>query len=185
MNIRVGVLGSNRQPFRPLDGGWTGERIGYFRSGGNSANWKSVSSSRSAGRVRVLEQVMSNDHIRHGIGAVRPYLYGDLATVEFVITVFGAELLERNENLGTSPGYHVEAKIGDSVVVIEASDAWVAAPRTQSVYVYVADVDDAYIRAIAMGGTPVDDPEDKPYQERACAVRDPYGNTWYIAAYTG
>ena len=125
------------------------------------------------------------EHIRHGIGAVRPYLYGDLATVEFVVEVFGAELLERIENLGASPGYHVEARIQDSVVVIEASDAWVNAPRVQSVYIYVADVDDAFIRAVAMGGTMIDQPEDKPYQERACGVRDPYGNTWYIASYTG
>lgn len=128
---------------------------------------------------------MTTDHIRHGMGAVRPYLYGDLETIEFVVEVFGAILLERSENLGESPGFHVEARIGDSVVVIEASDAWVNPPRPQAVYVYVPDVDDAFIRAIAMGATLLGDVEDKPYQERACAVRDPFGNTWYIATYTG
>ena len=128
---------------------------------------------------------MTTDHIRHGMGAVRAYLYGDLDTIPFVVAVFGALILERSENLGESPGFHVEVQIGDSVVVIEASDAWVNPPRPQAVYVYVPDVDDAFIRAIAMGATLLGDIEDKPYQERACAVRDPFGNTWYIATYTG
>ena len=128
---------------------------------------------------------MTTDHIRHGMGAVRPYLYGDLETIEFVVEVFGAILLERSENLGESPGFHVEARIGDSVVVIEASDAWVNPPRPQAVYVYVPDVDDAFIRAIAMGATLLGDVEDKPYQERAGGVQDTFGNTWFIATYTG
>jgi PhnB protein len=126
-----------------------------------------------------------SDHIRHGVGAVRPYLYGDLATVEFVLQVFQAEVLERLENLGASPGYHVELRIGDAAVVLEASDAWATERPTAAVYAYVPDVDDAFVRAIAFGGTPLDEPEDKPYQERACAVRDPFGNIWYMATYVG
>ena len=125
------------------------------------------------------------DYIRHGIGAARPYLYGDLATMEFIAEVFGAQVLERIENPGMSPGYHVEFKIGDSAVVLEASDAWASERPAGSVYVYVDDVDSAFIRAIAMGGMLVSEVEDKPYQERACAVRDPFGNMWYIAQYTG
>lgn len=123
--------------------------------------------------------------MRHGAFAVRPYLYGNLATIGFIREVFGAQVLEQLENLGTSPGFHVEFQIADGALVLEASDAWTRDMPTQSTYVYVPDVDDAFIRAIAMGGTPIGEPEDKPYQERACGVRDPFGNVWYIATYTG
>jgi PhnB protein len=36
-----------------------------------------------------------------------------------------------------------------------------------------------------MGATSVSAPENKPYQERACGVRDSFGNTWYISTYIG
>ena len=40
-------------------------------------------------------------------------------------------------------------------------------------------------RAMAAGATSVAAPEDKPYQERAAGIKDSFGNTWYIATYTG
>jgi hypothetical protein len=36
-------------------------------------------------------------HIRHGVGSVRPYLYGRLDMLELVKRVFGAVELERLE----------------------------------------------------------------------------------------
>ena len=35
------------------------------------------------------------------------------------------------------------------------------------------------------GAASIAAPADKPYQERACGVTDSYGNTWWIATYTG
>ena len=58
-------------------------------------------------------------------------------------------------------------------------------PSPASIYVYVADVDRAYERALQAGATSVAVPEDKPYQERSAGVKDSFGNTWYIATYTG
>src|SRR5215813_2412785 len=58
-------------------------------------------------------------HIRHGIGVARPYLYGRLDLPEFVERVFGAVELER---FGDDKGFHVESKIGDSVVVMETGN---------------------------------------------------------------
>jgi PhnB protein len=123
-------------------------------------------------------------HIRHGIGSVRPYLYGHLDLPEFVKKVFGAEELERLP-VGRK-GVHVESRIGDSTVVIEAGEH--PPERLQlrsSIYVYVEDVDAAYKRALELGATSIDPPQDKPYQERACGVKDSFGNTWYIATYRG
>ena len=36
-----------------------------------------------------------------------------------------------------------------------------------------------------MAATSITPPQDKRYQERACGVKDSFGNTWYIATYTG
>ncbi len=120
-------------------------------------------------------------HIRHGIGAVRPYLYGHLDLPEFLKHAFGAVELERIED---EKGIHVEAKIGDSVLVIEAGEfPSNVTPTRASVYVYVEDVDEAYKRALEWGVTSVAEPEDKPYEERAAGVRDPFGNIWWISTY--
>ena len=124
----------------------------------------------------------ANKHIRHGVGSVRPYLYGRLDMLEMVKRAFGAVELER---LGVGKGFHVEAKIGDSMVVMEVSDPPHPGGKPASIYVYVEDVDAAYQRAIAAGATSVAAPEDKRYQERAAGVKDSFGNIWYIATYTG
>ncbi|MGC1189575.1 MAG: VOC family protein, partial [Candidatus Binatus sp.] len=121
-------------------------------------------------------------HIRHGVGSVRPYLYGRLDMLELVKRAFGAVELE---HLPVGNGAHVEAKIGDSMLVMEVSDPPHPGGKPASIYVYVDDVDAAYNRALAAGATPISVPEDKPYQERAAGVKDSFGNIWYIATYTG
>jgi PhnB protein len=92
---------------------------------------------------------------------------------------------EEYERLEGKNGFHIEARIGDSLLVLEAADPPVAAGTLSSIYVYVPDVDVAFRKALEAGATPVSYPEDKPYRERAAGVRDAYGNTWWIATYTG
>jgi PhnB protein len=125
---------------------------------------------------------MGNQHIRHGLGAIRPFLYGRLDLLEFVKQVFGAVELERNPVPG---GFNVQAQIGDAVLVMAAMDPPYEAATRASVYVYVADVDAAYARAITAGATSLSQPADKPFQERSGGVRDSFGNIWYISTYTG
>jgi PhnB protein len=120
-------------------------------------------------------------HIRHGIGSVRPYLYGRLDLPNLLRQAFGAEELER---LPAGGGFHIEAKIGDSVVVLEVGDPPHPGGTRASIYVYVEDVDAAYKRALEAGATSVAEPSDKPYQERGAGIKDSYGNIWYIATFT-
>ena len=80
-------------------------------------------------------------HIRHGVGSVRPYLYGRLDMLELVRRAFGAVELERLE---AGKGFHVEAKIGDSIIVMEVADPPHPTGKPASIYVYVEDVDAAY-----------------------------------------
>ncbi|HXW85531.1 MAG TPA: VOC family protein [Candidatus Binataceae bacterium] len=121
-------------------------------------------------------------HISHGFGAVRPYLYGYPELAKMVKEAFGAEELDR---LPAGNGFHVEARIGDSMIVMELSDPPHPGGKPASIYVYVPDVDAAYRRALECGASPVSAPEQKPYQERAGGVKDRFGNIWYLATYTG
>ena len=120
-------------------------------------------------------------YVRHGVGTLRPYLYGNLDLIDFVQQVFGAVELERSDFGPRS--FHVEAAIGDSVVVLEVSDPPHASAAPASVYVYVPDVDAAYGRALEAGAEEIAPPEDKPYDERSAGVKDSFGNTWWIATY--
>ena|SRR5690242_947609 len=120
--------------------------------------------------------------VRHGSGRVRPYLYGNLDLVDFVVKTFGAVVVENHK---MPHGSHVEARIGDSIVVLEAMDPPYDKATKASIYVYVEDVDAAYERALEAGAKSLNPPKDQPYQERNAGVTDSFGNVWYIATYTG
>lgn len=122
-------------------------------------------------------------HVRHGRGAVRPYVYGPLGLADFIRDTFGAVELERVGNEGD--GFHIEAQIGDSVIVLETGNVLPAAATPASIYVYVPDVDAAFARALRAGAKALDVPVDKPYAERAAGVTDAFGNVWWISSYTG
>ena len=125
---------------------------------------------------------METRHIRNGMGSVRAYVHGRLDLIDFVTRAFDAQELERN----TVPnGFHIETRIGDSVIVLEAQAQPRETATKSSIYVYVQDVDEVYHRALAAGATSITAPEDRPYAERSAGVRDSFGNIWYISTYTG
>jgi uncharacterized glyoxalase superfamily protein PhnB len=64
-----------------------------------------------------------------------------------------------------------------------ASAEWKARPA--EIHLYVRDVDRSYERALQAGGVSLHGVKEMEYDERACAVRDPCGNDWYIATHTG
>ena len=121
-------------------------------------------------------------HIRNGRGAVRPFVYGRLDLLDFVQKVFRPAELERNK---ISNGFHVQAQIGDSVIVLSAMEPPFDQATCASIYVYVDDVDATYERAISAGGSSLGKPSDRPFQERTASVKDTFGNVWYLATYTG
>jgi uncharacterized glyoxalase superfamily protein PhnB len=48
-------------------------------------------------------------------------------------------------------------------------------------YLYVPEADATYYRALAAGATSIQQPADQPYGDRNAAVKDVFGNQWYIA----
>ncbi len=122
--------------------------------------------------------------VRGGFAQVRPYLYGNADVVRFVTLGLEGKIEARHE---TPVGAHLEIVVGDSYVIIESADSFPAHVETTrgSVYVYVTDVDLVYSRALALGLDSISEPEDKPYDERQCGVRDAFGNVWWISTYLG
>ena len=119
-------------------------------------------------------------HIRHGLGAVRPYLHGPVSLVDFLVDVLGAVELERHEFGPES--FHVQLRIGDSMIALEAGSlSGESRPWTNSVYVYVEDVDTVYREALQRGATSISEPADMPYDERQAGFRDVAGNTWWVS----
>jgi uncharacterized glyoxalase superfamily protein PhnB len=121
--------------------------------------------------------VAMTTHIRNGMGAVRPYVYGPPELLEFVQRTFGAEVVERSPD-----GGEVELRLGDSMISLSLGER---AGARGTIQVYVEDVDAVYARALDAGATAIAAPEDKPYRNRAGGVRDVSGNSWWIATYLG
>lgn len=121
-----------------------------------------------------------------GYSTVSPYLIaaGAQSVVDFLAAAFEAAPLRRYE-LPDGSIMHAEVRIGDTVVMIgDAGPEWPAAPA--HLHVYVADVDAVYRRAVEAGGTPVQEPRRREGDpDRRGGVRDPAGNTWWIATQAG
>ena len=78
------------------------------------------------------------------------------------------------------PGQPVELRIGDSLVMISGSEAG-RDLFAAFLYVYVADADATFGRAVAAGASVIEAPLDTPYGDRRAMVRDPFGNVLQIA----
>lgn len=79
---------------------------------------------------------------------------------------------------------HAEVVIGDSVIELaDANDQYPRAP--QSIHLYVDDADATYGRALKAGAKSIYAVADQPWGDRQGAIRDAFGNIWYIATPKG
>ena len=76
-------------------------------------------------------------------------------------------------------GRPVELRIGDSLMMIAEAGERELFPGF--LYVYVADADATYERAVHAGASTIEAPLDTPYGDRRAMVRDPFGNLFQIA----
>jgi PhnB protein len=99
----------------------------------------------------------------------------------FVKKAFSAVETDRY-NMPDGSTAHVEVKIGDSILVMGPPDPTGEFPA--KIFIYVADVDEVYKKALNAGGHSLMAPEQQFYGQRVARVRDDWGNLWVIATQT-
>jgi len=122
-------------------------------------------------------------HIPEGLQSVNPYLHPRRAEplISFLKRAFGAQEITKYP----SPDgviHHAVLRVGDAVLEMgEAHGKY--EPMPAMFYLYVPNMDAVYRQALAAGATSHQEPTDQPYGDRNAAVKDTFGNTWYIATH--
>jgi uncharacterized glyoxalase superfamily protein PhnB len=123
-----------------------------------------------------------NDWKPEAYSSVSPYLVvkGAQRLIDFMKAAFGATELRRYD-MPDGSIMHAEVRMDDTVIMLgDGGEAF--PPFSSLIHVYVDDVDRVYARAIAAGGTSVEEPRTREGDpDKRGSVRDPCGNTWAIA----
>ncbi|WP_139377332.1 VOC family protein [Daejeonella lutea] len=100
--------------------------------------------------------------------------------IRFMQDVFGAK-----EKMNYKPDgkiiAHAELSIGESVIMF-SGDTTQLEPCTIGGFIYVADADETYKKAIDSGAIGVMPIKESPFG-RSGGFTDPFGNTWWVKAY--
>jgi uncharacterized glyoxalase superfamily protein PhnB len=115
-----------------------------------------------------------------GRRTVTPYLYprGVPSYIEFLSRAFGAVEEFRHEVEGIV--MHASVRIGNAALEMGDTQGQ-RDPSPSGFYLYVADADALFARAVAAGATPVSPPADQAYGERVAVVKDTMGIMWAMA----
>jgi PhnB protein len=120
---------------------------------------------------------------------ITPYLhYEDVArALDWLAQAFGFR--ERLRMAGPDGSIsHAEVELADGVIMLGRPSAEYRNPKhlggvTQSIYVYVDDVDKHFERAKRAGATILAEPADQFYGDRRYGAVDPEGHEWYFATH--
>jgi PhnB protein len=119
-------------------------------------------------------------YARPGLAAITPYLLAERAAelIAFLKDAFGGtERVGASASDGTE--IHTVAIGNGAVEVSEASAANPPAPC--AIHLYVEDADAVYARALQAGAASIYEVADQAWGDRQGAVKDAWGNHWYVA----
>ena len=127
---------------------------------------------------------MTSQVIPDEFHTITPYftVQGAARLIEFLQQAFEAVEVRRS-TMPDGTIMNAELRIGDSMVMLgEAPPASSdVKPLTSMLYLYVADADSVYQRAVKAGGKSIREPADQIYGDRVGAIEDAWGNQWWIA----
>jgi PhnB protein len=120
-----------------------------------------------------------------GMRSIQPFLHLRDAQnmIPFAKSAFNAEAL----GVALSPEgqvLHATIRLGNATFEIDEARQE-SVPPPAYLHIYVPDTDACYSKALSSGATSVDPPSVKPYGERSATIKDPFGNTWFIATHLG
>ncbi len=117
------------------------------------------------------------------MNAIQVYLFlrDSAKMASFLENAFGAKP-EGVHNAPDGTVAHATVRIGDNTLEFsEAHGEW--QPSACHLHLYVPDTDAVYAQALRAGATTIEAPVDKPYGDRSAGVKDPWGNSWFIATH--
>jgi len=116
-------------------------------------------------------------------GTISPFIMVDDIDrqIDFLQSVFNAEV---KGNLKNAEGLsvHAEVTIGNSVIMLGRGSSSLPSQPSMN-YVFVADANSVYKKALASGAVSIYEPDDKFYGIREAGFKDFHNNTWFIAQY--
>lgn len=125
---------------------------------------------------------MGKTIVPEGCNTIMPYLLVKDANgfIEFMKEVFGANEQMRHMR-DEHTVMHAQVSVGGSTIMLaDATDDY--PPSGAGMFVYVADADATYNKAISLGAKIIMEMSDQPYG-RTGGAQDPYGNTWWITTH--
>ena len=151
-----------------------GEHVSGDRQGCAKDEW---------GNVWYIAQAKNWEPDLDRMCSVQPYLHlhGSEKMIPFAETAFRAEAL----GVTKSPEgkiLHATIRIVHGTFEIDEAHGEFQ-PMPCYLHVYVPDADARYADAIRAGATSLEAPATKDYGERSAAVKDMFGNTWFLATY--
>ena len=152
----------------------------------------SKSNSSAKSRKPAAKATRKVSPIPPGYHTLTPYLVcrGAAKAIDFYKKAFGA-VVKAQMPAPDGTLMHAEIKIGDSIMMLgdEMLQMGSTSPQTiggtaTGLFIYTANVDKAYARAIAAGATPEMPPMDMFWGDRYCKLVDPFGHRWSMATHT-
>ncbi|MGB9232776.1 MAG: VOC family protein [Terriglobales bacterium] len=136
-----------------------------------------------AGNYWYIATQKGESYVPQGLNDVNVYMHPLRAepVISFLQRAFGAREIAKY----ASPDgvvHHAKIRVGTSVVEMGESHGKYP-PMPTMFYLYVPDCDSVYQRALAAGATSIFEPADQPYGDRNGAVKDAFGNQWYVATH--
>ena len=144
---------------------------------------RSASVKDPAGNYWYIATHKGESYVPKGLNDVNVYMHPLRAApvISFLKRAFGGREIAKY----ASPDgvvHHAEIRVGSSLVEMGESHGKYP-PMPTMFYLYVPDCDAVYHRALAAGATSISEPADQPYGDRSSAVKDAFGNQWYIATH--
>jgi uncharacterized glyoxalase superfamily protein PhnB len=102
--------------------------------------------------------------------------------IAFYEKAFGAEVQDRSPDPSGKKVWHASLRIGDSMIFVNDVFPDMGGEHSKSSqWLYVADTDAAFKRAVDAGAKPLMPPADMFWGDRMGHVVDPFGQKWTIA----
>jgi PhnB protein len=122
--------------------------------------------------------------IPDGFHTVTPFLIVDGAErlIEFLESAFDGELTDKFMTPDNRI-MHATVTIGNSRIMLSDTMDGMQ-PQLGMLFLYVEDVDATFKDSLSAGGTLLREVRDEFYGDRAGAVKDEWGNTWWVATHT-